>query len=86
MPTDGTLLSLSYFTGLLDHDPQTLQAEFAAGTPMSRMGTPLKDIGQALQNMADIDYQTLAGAIATSTHGTGKTFNPIQHTSAACNW
>jgi FAD-linked oxidoreductase len=41
---------------------------------MSRMGQPLKDIGQALQNMADIDYQTLAGAIATSTHGTGKNF------------
>ncbi|MET0777265.1 MAG: D-arabinono-1,4-lactone oxidase [Pseudomonas mandelii] len=74
VPTDGTLLSLSYFTGLLDHNAQTLQAEFAAGTPMSRMGTPLKDIGQALQNMADIDYQTLAGAIATSTHGTGKNF------------
>ena len=74
VPTDGTLLSLSYFTGLLDHDRQTLQAEFAAGTPMSRMGTPLKDIGQALQNMADIDYQTLAGAISTSTHGTGKHF------------
>lgn len=74
VPTDGTLLSLSYFSGLLDHDAKTLQAEFAAGTPMSRMGTPLKDIGQALQNMADIDYQTLAGAISTSTHGTGKNF------------
>jgi len=35
------------------------------------MGGPLKEIGQALPNMADIDYQTLAGAIATSTHGTG---------------
>ncbi len=68
VPTDGTLLSLSYFTGLLDHDAKTLQAEFAAGTPMSRMGVPLKGVGQALQNMADIDYQTLAGAIATSTH------------------
>ncbi len=74
VPTDGTLLSLSYFSGLLDHDGKTLQAEFGAGTPMSRMGVPLRDIGQALPNMADIDYQTLAGAIATSTHGTGKTF------------
>ena len=62
VPTDGTLLSLSYFNGLLDHDPNTLQAEFAAGTPMSRMGKPLKDIGQALQNMADID--TFIGARA----------------------
>nr|WP_256562534.1 MULTISPECIES: D-arabinono-1,4-lactone oxidase [unclassified Pseudomonas] len=74
VPTDGTLLSLSNFTGLLSHDSKTLQAEFGAGTPMSRMGTALKAVGQALNNMADIDYQTLAGAISTSTHGTGKGF------------
>ncbi|WP_252089375.1 D-arabinono-1,4-lactone oxidase [Pseudomonas sp. MWU13-3659] len=74
VPTDGTLVSLSYFNGLLGHDPATLQAEFAAGTPMSSMGAALKAVGQALPNMADIDYQTLAGALATSTHGTGVGF------------
>ena len=74
VPTDGTLLSLSFFNGLLDHDPGSLQATFAAGTPMSRMGPALKAVGQALPNMADIDYQTLAGAISTSTHGTGVGF------------
>ncbi len=74
VPTDGTLLSLAYFSGLLSHDSATLQAEFGGGTPMSQMGAPLKEIGQALVNMADIDYQTLAGAIATSTHGTGVGF------------
>ena len=71
VPTNDTLLSLSHFSGLLAHDAQTLQAEFGAGTPMSSMGAPLRDVGQALINMADTDYQTLAGAIATSTHGTG---------------
>ncbi|WP_248798167.1 D-arabinono-1,4-lactone oxidase [Pseudomonas sp. MWU13-2105] len=74
VPTDGTIVSLSNFTGLLEHDSNSLQAEFGAGTPMSQMGPVLKDVGQALQNMADIDYQTLAGAISTSTHGTGKGF------------
>ncbi|MDB6443899.1 MULTISPECIES: D-arabinono-1,4-lactone oxidase [Pseudomonas] len=74
VPTDGTLLSLSHFSGLLDHDAASLQAEFGGGTPMSRMGPALKAVGQALLNMADVDYQTLAGAIATSTHGTGKAF------------
>lgn len=74
VPTDDTILSLSYFNGLLDHDSNTLQAEFGAGTPMSRMGPALKEVGQALKNMADIDYQTLAGAISTSTHGTGARF------------
>ena len=71
VPTDDTLLSLSHFSGLLTHDAQTLQAEFGGGTSMSTMGAPLRAVGQALVNMADIDYQTLAGAIATSTHGTG---------------
>lgn len=80
VPTDGTLLSLSFFNGLLDHNPESLQATFAAGTPMSRMGPALKAIGQALPNMADIDYQTLAGAISTSTHGTGKGFTSYSGT------
>ena len=74
VPTDGKIVSLNNFTGLISHDPATLQAEFWAGTPMSQMGEPLLKVGQALPNMADIDYQTLAGAISTSTHGTGPKF------------
>jgi FAD-linked oxidoreductase len=71
VPTEGTIVSLAKMSGLISHDNASLQAEFWAGTPVSQMGGPLKEIGQALPNMADIDYQTLAGAIATSTHGTG---------------
>ncbi len=74
VPTDGTLLSLGNLSGIISHDAQKLQAEIWAGTPMSQLGEPLKQVGQALPNMADIDYQTLAGAIATSTHGTGVAF------------
>lgn len=74
VPTDDNIVSLSRLSGLIRHDPATLQAEFWAGTPMSQMGAPLKKVGQGLVNMADIDYQSLAGAIATSTHGTGPRF------------
>ncbi len=74
VPTDDTLVTLARMSGMIGHDPEALQAEFWAGTPMSQMGEPLKAIGQALPNMADIDYQTLAGALATSTHGTGVNF------------
>lgn len=52
VPTDGTLLSLSHFAGLLEHDARTPQAEFAGGTPMAQMGAPLKALGQALVNLA----------------------------------
>jgi FAD-linked oxidoreductase len=80
VPTDGSLVSLAKMSGLISHDEASLQAEFWAGTPMSRMGDALKQIGQALPNMADIDYQTLGGAISTSTHGTGARYGSYSST------
>ncbi len=80
VPTEGSIVSLANFTGLLAHDAASLQAEFGAGTRIADMGEPLKSIGQALPNMADIDYQTLAGAISTSTHGTGPKFGSYSST------
>lgn len=71
VPTDGSIISLARLSGLVDHDAAAMQATFMGGTPMSMMGEPLKQLGQALPNQADVDYQTLAGALATSTHGTG---------------
>ncbi|HVT34771.1 MAG TPA: FAD-binding protein, partial [Nevskiaceae bacterium] len=72
VPTDGTIVSLSNLpAGVIGHNASALTAEIWAGTRIADLGAPLKAIGQALPNMADIDYQTLAGAISTSTHGTG---------------
>lgn len=77
VPTDGTLMVLDRMAGLLEHDRTSLQATFAAGTRMADMGERLKLIGQALFNMADIDRQTLAGAVSTGTHGTGAELNGL---------
>lgn len=74
VPTDGTLLSLGRLTGMIGHDAAARTSTWHAGTRMGDMGAALKSVGLALPNMADIDYQTLAGAIATSTHGTGTRF------------
>jgi len=74
VPTDGHLIVLDQLTGLLDHDPQALQATFGAGTRLGDMGVPLGSVGQAMLNLPDIDRQTLAGATATATHGTGIAF------------
>ena len=73
VPTDDTIISLARMSGLIDSDSVTQQATFWAGTRMGDMGKPLQDIGQGMINMADIDRQILAGAISTSTHGTGVT-------------
>lgn len=42
-----------------------------AGIRLSALSTALAQHGLALENMGDIDHQTLAGAISTGTHGTG---------------
>ena len=71
VPTDDTIVSLSRLSGMLSHDPRRLQATLWAGSRLADIGQALEDAGQALVNMPDIDEQTLAGCLATATHGTG---------------
>ena len=42
------------------------------GMPMADLNESLTALGLALTNMGDIDVQTVAGATATGTHGTGR--------------
>ena len=72
VPTDGTLLSLDRMTGLVSHDAAAMTATVRAGTRLSALGPDLAAIGQEMPNLPDINKQTLAGALATATHGTGK--------------
>lgn len=69
--TNDTLVSLDHLQGLIRHDPNQLQAELWAGTRIYQMPKILDPINQALINQGDIDQQSLAGAVATGTHGTG---------------
>ncbi|HEX4872376.1 MAG TPA: D-arabinono-1,4-lactone oxidase [Nevskiaceae bacterium] len=72
VPTDGTLLSLRHFEGVIEHDPVARTATVGAGTRLGALAEALHGLGQALPNMPDVDQQTLAGALATATHGTGE--------------
>lgn len=71
--TSGTILSLDRLAGIIDADPAGQTAVIAAGTRLHTLGKPLRNRGLALQNQGDVDYQSLAGALATATHGTGIT-------------
>lgn len=71
VPTEGTIVSLSRMSGVVESDAQSLQATLWAGSRLGDIGGPLEEAGQALVNMPDIDEQTLAGCLATATHGTG---------------
>jgi FAD-linked oxidoreductase len=71
--SEGTILSLDLFEGLKSHDSAKLQARIGAGTQIGALAKLLHAAGQGLPNMGDIDKQTFAGALATSTHGSGIT-------------
>jgi L-gulonolactone oxidase len=69
--TGGTLLSLERLGQLLDADPATGLVRVEGGIPLHRLVRELHVRGLALPNLGDIDAQSLAGALATATHGTG---------------
>ncbi|WP_180177827.1 D-arabinono-1,4-lactone oxidase [Acinetobacter sp. YH01005] len=69
--TTDTLVSLDHLKGILDIDAERCQSTVQAGTRLFDLGEKLASFDQALINQGDIDRQSLAGAIATGTHGTG---------------
>jgi L-gulonolactone oxidase len=69
--TDGVLLRLDRLAGVVRADRDTGLVTVLAGTRLRDLGDVLWSLGLAMDNLGDIDAQTVAGAIATGTHGTG---------------
>ncbi len=72
VPTDGTLLSLDRLDRVLDVDRDSGLVRAEAGIRLHRLVPELHAHGLALPNLGDIDAQSLAGALVTGTHGTGR--------------
>ncbi|MGB8652071.1 MAG: D-arabinono-1,4-lactone oxidase [Mycobacteriales bacterium] len=70
--TDGVLVQLDRHDQLLSADTTTGLVTVEAGLPLHRLNALLGEHGLGLTNMGDIDVQTVAGAISTGTHGTGR--------------
>ena len=68
---DGLLLRPDRLVGIRTVDRDAMTVTVLAGTPLHVLNERLHGLGLALHNMGDIDRQTVAGAIATGTHGTG---------------
>jgi len=68
---DGLMLQLDRMTAVLDVDRESRLARVQAGITIHALSRELDRHGLALENLGDIDVQTIAGAIATATHGTG---------------
>jgi FAD-linked oxidoreductase len=73
--TDGVLLSPGRLTGIVAISGESVTVR--AGTRLRDLSVELTRRGLALENLGDIDVQTVAGAVATGTHGTGAAFGGL---------
>ncbi len=69
--TDGVAIDLAALSGTIDADPSTGLVKVGAGTILADLNEEVDRLGLAMENLGDIDRQTIAGAISTGTHGTG---------------
>lgn len=81
--TDGTMLDLAALSGTIDADPASGLVKVGAGTVLADLNEELQRLGLAMENLGDIDRQTVAGAISTGTHGTGAKLRNISAQVAA---
>ena len=69
VPTNDTLISLEAMAGLRGQQGNLFT--WGAGTRLGMASAQAYSLGHSFTNEPDINLQSLAGAIATSTHGTG---------------
>ncbi|MFV0248832.1 MAG: D-arabinono-1,4-lactone oxidase [Tenacibaculum sp.] len=75
--TNQILISLDKYQGIISVDKEKKQATVKAGTKLKLLGELLFNEGLAMENLGDIDSQSIAGTISTGTHGTGISFGTI---------
>lgn len=71
------LLELDDLQGLVSVDETRRRVTLLAGTRLHRIPALLARYGLAMENLGDIDRQSISGAISTGTHGTGAGFRGI---------
>lgn len=74
--TDGVLVDLTGYDRVLARDAAG-HVTVEAGITLHRLCDELDARGLALENMGDIDQQSISGATQTATHGTGLRFGNI---------
>src|SRR5215210_1881763 len=64
--TDGAMIKIEALSRVLDADRRSGLVKVEAGITLAELSEALWDLGLALENLGDIDRQTLAGAISTA--------------------
>jgi L-gulonolactone oxidase len=75
--TEETMIDVGALSGVVDADPGSGLVEVGAGTVLAELNAELNRLGLAMENLGDIDRQTVAGAISTGTHGTGAAYRNV---------
>jgi L-gulono-1,4-lactone dehydrogenase len=75
--TEGTMVRLEALSGVQDADRASGLVRVGGGTVIAELNEQLAGLDLAMENLGDIDRQTIAGAISTSTHGTGARLRSI---------
>lgn len=78
--TSGVMLSLERLAAVRDVDRERCRVTVEAGITLRALGDELAAVGMAMPNLGDINVQSIAGAINTATHGTGRQWGNIATT------
>jgi L-gulonolactone oxidase len=75
--TGGALIRMERLNRLLDVDRDSGLVKVEAGMGLRDLNETIWGYGMALENLGDIDKQTISGAVSTATHGTGSRFRNL---------
>jgi L-gulono-1,4-lactone dehydrogenase len=75
--TDGVMVRLDQMNRVLEVDRDSGLAKVEGGVVIRDLSEALYEQGLALENLGDVDVQTISGAISTATHGTGERLRNI---------
>lgn len=75
--TEGIQVRLDRLSQMVSAEPTSGLVTVQSGMPLHRLNRVLAQSGLALSNLGDIDRQTVAGAISTGTHGTGRNLGAL---------
>ena len=75
--TDDVMVRIEGLDRVLEVNADSGRVKVEAGIRLADLNERLHEHGRAMENLGDIDRQTLAGAISTATHGTGANLRNI---------
>ncbi len=81
--TSGVLVSLERMRTVRHVDRERQRVTVEAGITLRALADELDAVGLAMPNLGDINVQSVAGAISTATHGTGRDWGNIATTIVA---